>query len=302
MTPALDHPAVQLGAPVRAHGIAVTPVFPRRDPLADYIGLVEALAQGLTVDEVDEGGNVPELRVVNTGGRAVLLHDGEELVGAKQNRILDETVLVPAHGTLTIPVSCVEQGRWSRRSWSFAAAPHTSPPELRRRKADRLGSVATRRGGAQHEVWQAVAEKAERMQVQSPTGALADAFATARPALDALAAAFPAQPGQSGAVVAFGGHAVCVDLVSRPEVYAGLHARLLAGYLLDAVEVPAGPDCPDEEIAALLAHALQAPRARRAGAGLGLAVQASVPGVIASGLVLDRELIQLSAYAVPGPR
>ncbi len=55
---------------------------------------------------------MPELRFVNHCERPVLLLDGEELVGAKQNRILNLTVLVPAHQTIVIPVSCVEAGRW----------------------------------------------------------------------------------------------------------------------------------------------------------------------------------------------
>jgi hypothetical protein len=41
--------------------------------------------------------------------------DGEQLVGAKQNRILNMTVLVAAETEVTIPVSCVERGRWGYR-------------------------------------------------------------------------------------------------------------------------------------------------------------------------------------------
>ena len=35
--------------------------------------------------------------------------NGEELVGAKQDRILNTTILVASHSTIVIPVSCVEQ-------------------------------------------------------------------------------------------------------------------------------------------------------------------------------------------------
>ena len=41
-------------------------------------------------------GSVPELRFVNECGAPVLLLDGEELVGAKQNRIINLTILVAA--------------------------------------------------------------------------------------------------------------------------------------------------------------------------------------------------------------
>ena len=72
------------------------------------------------ITEVSEGGSVPELQVVNETGRHVLLFDGEELKGAKQNRILNSTILVEAGSRLTVPVSCTESGRWSYQSDEFA--------------------------------------------------------------------------------------------------------------------------------------------------------------------------------------
>jgi hypothetical protein len=43
---------------------------------------------------VSEGGSVPNLRVINKTPHHVLLFDGEELKGAKQNRILNTTILI----------------------------------------------------------------------------------------------------------------------------------------------------------------------------------------------------------------
>jgi hypothetical protein len=63
--------------------------------------------------EVSRGGSVPELKVVNKSDRMLLILDGEGLVGAKQNRIVNTTILIAGNTTTVIPVSCVEQGRWS---------------------------------------------------------------------------------------------------------------------------------------------------------------------------------------------
>jgi len=69
---------------------------PAHEPL-----LSEVTAAGaLEVTEVSEGGSVPTLRVVNKGDRAVFLLDSEELVGAKQNRILNTSVLIAAGQTI----------------------------------------------------------------------------------------------------------------------------------------------------------------------------------------------------------
>ena len=59
-----------------------------------------------------KGGSVPDLLVENRGDVRVLFLEGEELIGAKQNRILNTSVLVAAHTKVKIPVSCVERGRW----------------------------------------------------------------------------------------------------------------------------------------------------------------------------------------------
>jgi hypothetical protein len=63
------------------------------------------------VTEVSEAGSVPFLQVTNGAARPLLLLDGEELLGAKQNRILNTTVPVAAHTEVTIPVSCVVSGQ-----------------------------------------------------------------------------------------------------------------------------------------------------------------------------------------------
>jgi hypothetical protein len=53
---------------------------------------------------------------------SVFLLDGEELVGAKQNRVLNLSLMVAPQSKTEIPVSCVESGRWRMESHSFQAA------------------------------------------------------------------------------------------------------------------------------------------------------------------------------------
>jgi hypothetical protein len=186
---------LQIGEPVAHRGIVVAPLFPLRNPGADYVTLDEALPRGLRIAETSESGSVPELVVENPLAERVLLYDGEELLGAKQNRILNVSVLVEAKTSLAIPVSCVEQGRWSRRSAHFLAAPHISHAELRRRKAESQAAQPLARGVAQGEVWDAVRDKALRMEVHSATGASSDIHRAYERDIRALEDTFPAQPG-----------------------------------------------------------------------------------------------------------
>ena len=284
----------QIGEPTEHRGITIAPLFPRTDPVAEYLTLDEALARGLRIRETSESGNVPELLVENPLAERVLLYDGEELLGAKQNRILNVSVLVEAKSTLVIPVSCVEQGRWSRCSDAFATAPHAASPELRHRKNVALHSQPLARGISQGEVWDAVHEKATRMSVDSPTGASSDTFRAHAVSLRALETAFPALPGQCGAVLAIG-PSMCLDAVSRPDAFARLWPKLRAGYLLDALERLDGKPTPYGEVERFLGDAGAEP-SRQPSAGLGEDLRMRGVDVIGSGLELEGELIQLSVF------
>ena len=288
---------IQLGEPVEHRGIVLAPLFPRARPRAQYVTLDEALGLGFQVTEVGAGGSVPEVLVANPTDADVIVCDGEELVGAKQNRILNVTVLVPAKGVVRIPVSCVEQGRWSRRSGKFSSAGHTAYPELRRRKAEGLAAAPLRLGAAQDEVWSAVAEKSIRFGAYSPTGAQAHIFASRGRELADLRGAFPLEPGQVGALLALGPDLLCLDYISRPEAFARLYPKLLDGYLLDALERLDGEPTPTERLEAVVEAVLAAPRRREPWVGLGEDVRVSAKGLVGSGLELDGELLQLSAYS-----
>ena len=118
---------VSLGTPSAYRNLTLTPILLKDGPLSSVepMSLEEALAAGtLRVSEVSAEGHVPELRVRNSGEAPVLILDGEELVGAKQNRIVNVTILVPPQSEIVIPVSCIEAGRWGY-----------SRPELCRRGA-----------------------------------------------------------------------------------------------------------------------------------------------------------------------
>jgi hypothetical protein len=294
----MTHKTIQLGEAVEHRGIVVAPLFPRLTPWARYLTLEEAVPLGLTVTEVDAAGSVPELLVSNPLDEGVLLYDGEELLGAKQNRILNVTVLVPARSETKIPVSCVEQGRWAARSAAFSPASHAAHPELRRVKAERLAAAPMALGAAQGEVWSAVRDKAARLGAFSPTAAAADTFAAREDDLGTLRGAFPLQAGQSGALLALGDDRLCLDYVSRSEAFARLYPKLLDGYLLDALEALDGK--PASGLERFLDAAESAARSQRPSVGLGEDVRLRGDGIVGSGLELDGELLQLCAFSSEG--
>ena len=107
---------------------------------ADYYNLSNTLEKGnAEITEVSESGNVPKILFKNRADKPILLVDGEELVGCKQNRVLNLSVLAPESKDTEIPVSCVEQGRWSSSSRNFHASDNFEFADL---KAAKMCSVS----------------------------------------------------------------------------------------------------------------------------------------------------------------
>src|SRR5580704_5666256 len=110
-----DFARIRVGTPTIYRNLTVFPLL-RPEPACaepDYLLAEDAIGQGLAeITELPGGGSVPELQFANNSPRAVLLLDGEELIGAKQNRVLNLTILASPKAVTVIPVSCVEAGRW----------------------------------------------------------------------------------------------------------------------------------------------------------------------------------------------
>src|SRR5262245_3634670 len=138
--------SVLFGLPTEVANLTMVPLLVTEDRDPEYRTLDEALAsEALRITEVSEAGTVPELRAANTGNEPVLLVDGEELVGAKQNRVLNLTILVPSRQTVVIPVSCVEARRWRHTSRAFDSSSRVQFAEGRARKMqDVIASLESR--------------------------------------------------------------------------------------------------------------------------------------------------------------
>jgi hypothetical protein len=310
--PALqDHLAepLRLGDP-DVHGpLAVFPIFGPA-PRAAYLSFAHGRAHGAAIKELENGASVNDLLVLNPTDHAILLYEGEEVLGAQQNRTFDVSVLVGARSQLQVPVSCVEAGRWEggRHDESFSPAPQAAYPALRsmKNRAARA-SVAAGTGprALQGEVWAEVADRSARMNVQSDTGAMHDIYDNRRGRLDEFLAAISLHPAQTGALVLIAGRPVVLDHVSRPDVFAALHAPLVQGYALDALENGHGTRVSTrpgtQTAAAFLRHVLQARITEHDGIGLGRDVRFAQTRVAGAGLVVGDELVQLTAFPEDAP-
>src|SRR3954447_25687091 len=208
LTAYLEHPPV-VGEPDAAGPLAVFPLF---GPQArfEYQSFAEGAAHGVTIKELETGASVNDLVVNNPTGLPVLLFEGEEVLGAQQNRTFDISVLVDAHSSLRVPVSCVEEGRWDglRHDEDFAPAPQAAYPSLRRLKNRAVyASVASgmEARADQGAVWNEVDHKLDSLAADAPTRAMHDGYESRRRDIGALKGACSLKPHQTGMLVAIGG-------------------------------------------------------------------------------------------------
>jgi hypothetical protein len=231
---------IRLGETQGFANLEITPLLAPAPATADYLTLSEAQALGLAeVTEVSESGRVATLLLTNRADQAVFLLDGEELVGAKQNRILNLSLLVPAKTRLEIPVSCVEQGRWQHRSREFASSERTLFSKGRARKAARVSEnlrAAGVRCSDQGEVWDDIGSKMQSMRVTSSTAAMADAYEHYSESVEAYVQACTNGATQVGACFVINGKIRGIELFDNSDTCAKLLPRLIRSYALDAID------------------------------------------------------------------
>jgi hypothetical protein len=225
---------------LQVHGhVAVIPMISTNGSGPDYLTMKEALgSQLLMVTEVTEGGTVPELKVINRADKAVLLLDGEELSGAKQNRVLNTTILLKELSETLIPVSCTEHGRWSYRSSHFEESGHIMSAKLRRVKNasvhENLKSMHVHRSD-QGAVWNEIADQARINKVSPATGAMKDVLEAKQQDLDTFLEHLPLVDNQNGLVVLVNGEVVGLDMISKASAFKILHPKLIRSYVIDAL-------------------------------------------------------------------
>ena len=295
---------VRLGDPQHYRNMSVFPLLFSGKSKLEYSMLRKALNEEyIMITEISENGSVPELKLFNMSESYILLLDGEELEGAKQNRVLNTTLLVPPKSELKVPVSCTEQGRWNRVSAAFQ---HSGKFLFRKARGNKMSSVhqSLKYGQGyqsnQSEVWNDISQLQSIRSIHSPTSAMKDIYDKEKGNLDDFLKAFPLIDGQCGIIVGLGGQVVGLEYLSSSESYLDVHRQLVESYTMDAlVENLSGgnPELTIEETQRFLEQIWSASQETFRSAAAGTDVRLESEHLVGSGLVEGEELIHLSAFA-----
>lgn len=297
-------PQFRIGPAISCNALAIFPLYAEGEPPADYHLADEAIeASAVVVQEVSEAGSVPELLVENTGATRVLFLEGEELRGAKQNRILNTSILVPAHSKTKVPVSCVEQGRWRHVSKQFTSSKTRSPHSMHYALKASVTESIKRRGGHrsdQGEVWKEVAKTQAAFCCASPTMAMADTYDSLEKKMAEYREQLKYPEGAVGVAVAVGGKLLCVDAFDQPATCAKAWDRILSGCIVAALEdeKPASP-VDAEVVEKVLTESRSATWTEAPAIGDGQEFRAEFNGSLASALMLDASTVHLNLVMKP---
>jgi ARG/rhodanese/phosphatase superfamily protein len=250
------------------------------------------VAGGLLVTERAQAA-VSDLVIENRGPVHVLLLAGEILQGGKQNRIVVEDVLVPPRsGPLTLPVYCVEQGRWQGAGSQFTTRETLAAPRLREKVLERSD---------QREVWAEVDRYARRAAAPSATAsyqAIPDKPEVQAQQKDVEAAiGGEIAPGAQGAALFVGETLAGLDLFQDGSLFAREWSKLLRASTIEAYgRAIADPD--ERRLRASLDELVKsaggAAGSVRRGVGAGWLVEIRMSRARGSALVAESQVVHVA--------
>jgi hypothetical protein len=295
---------VTVGQPQSFRGLTLFPLFQAQAALPDSPGydlLDLAIAGGTArVTELHESGSVPELRFENHGDLPVLLLDGQELIGAKQNRVLNLTILAPAKSTIVIPVSCVEAGRWQSISPDFKPADRVMYSRVREARVAHvtasMRSSGTRRSD-QSAVWDDIAVMACNLNAESPTGAMSAIYERNALSVEEYSRTFHWQTHQRGVAFCLASGRSGMDLFDHPSTMEHFFPKLVRSYALDALEEGSADMPKQDAVRELLLRIAGAQEFTESAVGLGKDVRFTSREVTGGALWADERYVHLCAFS-----
>ncbi len=226
---------------------------------------------------------------------------GEQLVGCKQNRIVNSSIMVPPHREMPLPVTCVERGRWGYTSSAFSSPRTSSHYHLRAMVSDQA-SKSYRFAGApisdQVKVWREVSRKLGAMDSPSSSDAMQDLYSKYETELRELEEGFSVPADCNAVAFVVGGKILGTDFFDKSDTLGKLWQKLIRSCSIDALEFAkerAGSAAP-EEISKWLENSATATQEPFPSPGMGLDVRIEGKDVIGASLVIDDHPIHMELF------
>jgi hypothetical protein len=269
-----------------------------------FVSADEALKSGQVVIRETDGGVVQKVEAWNRGREFVIILEGDTLVGAKQNRVVAHSVIVPPGRRVKVPVGCMERGRWSRGLGAFDLGAVKMASSMRRASVSE--KVASRRLGLgpqldQAGLWGRVAECLSTEGLRSDTSDYHRVIEERERDIHEVIDRVVPVSDQVGMVFLWQGRLLGIELTGHPETWTSIARRTISSFVLGARSIGRAREpesagsvrrTPGEWLAAVRDARIET----KPGLGAGTDVDLSGPGFIGSGLWHEGGLAHLAVF------
>lgn len=233
--------SIKIGDRQRYENLEIFPLFNTRSSPVYYSLVDEAMRKGdLIIEEIGEYGRVPQLFFKNKGAEKVLVVEGAQIIGLKQNRIINMSILIKENSELIVPVSCVEKGRWGeynrrKRPYSESIASAHLRAQI---KKDLIKNMKARGeySADQEKVWRKTLEYLVHEKINSQTEAYHDYEKALQNELQRFKKNFRWQSQQIGFIAFINGEFSLLDIFDKAEVASKIKDKLIQSCAVDAYD------------------------------------------------------------------
>lgn len=286
--------------PMTHRKLTLIPLLGGQSRTADYLLIKEAINHDqLTISEVDTSGSVGNLLAINRSDHPILLIDGHEVMGIKQNRIFNASILLPPQSKTMVPVSCVEQGRWHDDGNTSMDFRHIAPATLRTRKCSDVSASlveSNSMAGDQSAVWEQVEQRACDMEIDSPTGAMSDIYATSTSRLGEYLEHLPCPVDCCGVIAIIDQDVVSMELFDASSTMSATWDQYVLSYAMDAtVDQKAAKPAKTDRLA-ILGDLRDIPTRSFKSPGLGEDLRFDTAAWFGQGLYASEQMVHMSVF------
>jgi hypothetical protein len=206
----------------------------------NYISGTRAMEQNFVQVRESGEGNVNKITLFNLSDKYIFFMNGDLLTGAKQNRILNTSVLLAPNSKVDISVSCVEQGRWSSSFGHFSVSDNAAPPKLRTNsvKAVNLNmSLNLGRSTNQAAVWDDVRNYVHAFECKTPTSDLNEIYKQKKNDIDEFLSRFSPDEKANGLAIFTDNNLLCTDAFNSTDVYQDYFQKLIKSAALEILNL-----------------------------------------------------------------
>jgi len=235
----------------------------------------------------------------NTGDCPIIILDGEEVVGGKQNRIINTTMVIPASTSVKIPVSCIQAGRWQHERADFDSA--GSVFRARSRAAQMATVTANvRESGSfrsdQGAVWDEVSASLDELGVQSLTSDFREGRERVANRLEEFVDAIRPAEHQIGAIFINAQGILGLEMLGTPVLFSQACHKVTRSF---AFEVLSAPDLNGASIEAATQWwdtILKSPFTQHASPAAGEDIRVGTKDLVGSGLIWNDVVVHFSCF------